>query len=436
MSAEVLLMNKHGIALAADSAITIGNKKKIFNCGDKLFMLSKYHPIGMMIYNKTDFMGIPLEILIKNFRKKLDSTWPKGIDEIKDDFINSLKHLDQSNYDINLFITYAINDAINLLEKLIRDLLPKAISYYNHNPVSIDDFGSYVNNELEEGYNSYIQENNIDYYQNFTDNVEELKKEFLTRYKENVRSIAKSRSDDNYIPHIFNDAENIIIALCIDWFFRQYGRKPYYAGIVIAGYGEDKLYPSCTSFKLYGIYHDEFIITDDEYFNINNDNIQYIKPFAQEDVMNCYINGIDDRFLSCIRDAIMSYIPPKDEKEISDIIKQDIIEKVKNAIGEKSYKDFYNPFVQLINSMPKSELAMIAENLVNLTSFRRKVAYDELLSETVGGPIDVAVISRGDGFVWIKRKFYFEKEYNHHYFARYYMKERIEGDGNGGSKEQ
>jgi len=28
--------------------------------------------------------------------------------------------------------------------------------------------------------------------------------------------------------------------------------------------------------------------------------------------------------------------------------------------------------------------------------------------ETVGGPIDVAVLSKGDGFVWIKRKSYFD----------------------------
>ena len=40
--------------------------------------------------------------------------------------------------------------------------------------------------------------------------------------------------------------------------------------------------------------------------------------------------------------------------------------------------------------------------------------------ETVGGPIDVAVISKGDGFVWIKRKHYFDRELNQHFFANYY----------------
>jgi hypothetical protein len=43
-------------------------------------------------------------------------------------------------------------------------------------------------------------------------------------------------------------------------------------------------------------------------------------------------------------------------------------------------------------------------------------------AETVGGPIDVAVISKGDGFVWIKRKHYFKAELNHQFFKNYYIR--------------
>ena len=40
--------------------------------------------------------------------------------------------------------------------------------------------------------------------------------------------------------------------------------------------------------------------------------------------------------------------------------------------------------------------------------------------ETVGGPVDVAVISKGDGFIWINRKHYFKPEFNPHFFDHYY----------------
>jgi len=33
-------------------------------------------------------------------------------------------------------------------------------------------------------------------------------------------------------------------------------------------------------------------------------------------------------------------------------------------------------------------------------------------AETVGGPVDVAVISKGDGLIWMKRKHYFEPGLN------------------------
>ena len=44
--------------------------------------------------------------------------------------------------------------------------------------------------------------------------------------------------------------------------------------------------------------------------------------------------------------------------------------------------------------------------------------------ETVGGPIDVAVISKGDGFIWIKRKHYFNKDLNPQFFKNYDMEVR------------
>jgi hypothetical protein len=36
----------------------------------------------------------------------------------------------------------------------------------------------------------------------------------------------------------------------------------------------------------------------------------------------------------------------------------------------------------------------------------------------VGGSVDVAVISKKDGFIWIKRKHYFQPDKNYHFFNR------------------
>jgi hypothetical protein len=71
----------------------------------------------------------------------------------------------------------------------------------------------------------------------------------------------------------------------------------------------------------------------------------------------------------------------------------------------------------LVDSAPaqEDELAVMAETLVSLTSFKRKMSRD---AETVGGDIDVAVISKGDGYIWVKRKHYFPPELNLRYLKR------------------
>lgn len=75
----------------------------------------------------------------------------------------------------------------------------------------------------------------------------------------------------------------------------------------------------------------------------------------------------------------------------------------------------------MVEFMPKPELAKMAEALVNLTSIKRRVSRG---METVGGPIDVALISQSEGFVWVKRKHYFPPELNPRYAKR------IEGERN------
>ena len=53
-----------------------------------------------------------------------------------------------------------------------------------------------------------------------------------------------------------------------------------------------------------------------------------------------------------------------------------------------------NPIYRAIASLPKRELGETAASLIKLNSFQQKVMHS---IETVGGPIDVAVITRNGG---------------------------------------
>ena len=74
MTSEVVVMNRMGIALAADSVVSIyanGVQKKRHDSVAKLFMMSERHPVGIMIYNDPSLLGVPWETIIKLFRRQL-----------------------------------------------------------------------------------------------------------------------------------------------------------------------------------------------------------------------------------------------------------------------------------------------------------------------------------------------------------------------------
>ena len=93
MTAIVGVLNSQGIAIAADSAVTVSgnNVKKVYNRSNKIFTLSKFHPIGISIYNRADYMGMPLETIIKMYRKQLKDKSFSTVAEYKNDFLAFLK---------------------------------------------------------------------------------------------------------------------------------------------------------------------------------------------------------------------------------------------------------------------------------------------------------------------------------------------------------
>lgn len=104
MTVEVGILNKQGIALATDSAATIGDGNKFYNTANKLFSLSKFNPVGVMIYNNAEIMEYPAEILIKEYRRKIGG---KSFDHLRDywdGFLSYLKSLFSKNDNSDYFM--------------------------------------------------------------------------------------------------------------------------------------------------------------------------------------------------------------------------------------------------------------------------------------------------------------------------------------------
>ena len=71
MTAEIAVLNRTAVALAAGSATTIVSSRygaKANNNADKLFHLCGTQPVGLMVFGNAEFMDIPLEPIVKGFR--------------------------------------------------------------------------------------------------------------------------------------------------------------------------------------------------------------------------------------------------------------------------------------------------------------------------------------------------------------------------------
>lgn len=87
MSAGICIMNKNAIALAADSAVTVGQHLAIHNSANKLFALSKIAPIGVIIYSNAELMGVPMELIVKQYKSELkNKVFPNLSDYVTDFF--------------------------------------------------------------------------------------------------------------------------------------------------------------------------------------------------------------------------------------------------------------------------------------------------------------------------------------------------------------
>jgi hypothetical protein len=158
-----------------------------------------------------------------------------------------------------------------------------------------------------------------------------------------------------------------------------------------------------------------------------------IIPFAQTDEVYNFLEGIHPDYQTRLENDFQHILSKATEIVTDEIRGLDDAEKKRareavadnlkaefNAYREKLREfrsDQYSmPILQVLDGTPKDQLASMAEALVNLTSFKRRVS---MQAETVGGPIDVALISKGDGLVWVKRKHYFPADLNHQFFSRY-----------------
>lgn len=415
MTAIVAVLNKHAVAVAADSAVTMGDTHKVVNSANKIFTLSKYHPVAVMTYSNAAFMGVPWDIIIKEYRKELAKNSFEKLKDYVDDFITFLHK--------RLFFCD---------EETQRDYLK----------LLLDSFVKICRDELSR-QNGFAAEELT---------TEQLKEKFIS-YKEHHRNDEKCSNSEHYAYDEFKkqyyalvkeyssqNGVNLSDELC-EAFFCYLSAKletPMNTGLVFVGYGENEIYPSLyplnVSLAVDGRLR--YYIDKDRIVEISDHGCATsIVPFAQIDVTQTIVRGINPTFRHILYDVISDTVSnllriianhlTKDDSTaamapvIQGLDTSSITKIAIQTIQQQMFNCYTEPLLQTVIGLDKEDMANMAESFIALTSLVRRMQPRE---ETVGGPVDVAVISKGDGFVWINRKHYFKPELNATFFQNYFRK--------------
>ncbi len=425
MTAEIAVMNEEAVALAADSAVS---GPKVFTSANKIFALSKHHPVAIMVNDSARFLGVPWETIIKSYRAQLGE---RSFLTVREQAANFLGFFDRPN---PLFPTAA---QVDCNEKLFARFFEAIFATITSKlEQRIDEGESLTRRKIELQVSAAV----LDVHRILKEepNTPSLPDDHSARVVTAYESAIDRAIEDTFqkLPLSVKTREHLQeIAGALVSIRRPNPLCPWHSGLVIAGFGSDEHFPSLYSFDLDTIALNRLKYSEGPATRIGPEGTPaVVRAFAQREQVATFMEGID----GTIADAVTAYwrlrLPAlvaevADKAGFDDTAKKKLGDDMKEwcettaGIFEDVLKErrraVYGPIIRVVAMMPKDELAAMAESLVNLSSFKRKVTEE---AETVGGPIDVAVISKGDGLIWVKRKHYFEPELNQQFFANYYRK--------------
>lgn len=414
MSAVVGILNTQAIAIAADSAVSINGK--IYNRALKIFTLSKYHPVGVMIYSSATFMQTPWETIIKMYRAQLKEKSFDTLKEYVDDFKtyihgqNFFQNEDvQKDYLLSSLLYPLYTNIYNRAEAIVTDALPITTA---------------INQECD----SLVASWSVDY--GLCDEFDDFKIEQFNIYLGDSFETSVTGFFDARGIVITEELKEKLKTIAVG-IIRNQEQFTYYTGLVFVGFGNNQIFPSLISANIHFGVQNRLKFYETDSVSITHDMGGAIRPFAQTDAMNTILRGIAPNLDNIYAENMKQYIEKYNQRLIGIIepIFPDLATAIKtieideqmqeftDKIQEAKRINYINPLMDAVGSLSKEDLAEMAESLIYLTYLQKKITF---AAEDVGGAVDVAVLSKGDGFVWIKRKHYFKPELNRFFFDNYF----------------
>ena len=423
MTAIVGILNKRGAVMAADSAVTVtnGDRTKIYNTATKIFRMSLENPVGVMIFSSSEFIGTPWDVIFKLYR---DTRGKQSFNTLEEYAKNFVDFLSAENYFSSV--------------KSQKDYFISELSkfYYTIRDEVLDDYQSKIDNMTEEEASEVdsdvilrsMLESKLKYAAELY-SEKGINPEFEDYTIDNLRSYG----NENFKELMeLCEEDSMPIDLRQQWeesFLAYIRSQNYYkgSGIVFVGYGSKDIYPSILPIYISGAFDHRlrYYFDVDSAESVTTDDRAFICPFAQTDVMMTLMKGVapdlfevidsqHEKSMQKVKDDIVGKLAEANvPQDVIDMVVESTLDKIQEEFQKKVLdyiqEEYIDGIIDAVDSFSIDDMANMGESLVSVTNLQRHISSSD---ESVGGPIDVAVITRSEGFIWIKHKDWFRQELN------------------------
>lgn len=340
MTAEVAILNTSAVALAADSALTIGKSgsEKIYNTSNKLFTLSKYYPLGIMVYGNAEFMGIPWETIIKTYRKTIGNSKKPRVLDYAGHFISYLKN--KIPYSKKAESRNVASILYSFFEKIDYELKVKLQRAYENNV------------ELTE---KYTNKTLLEIIKNHNDSFKKLPNSFPARPNDLIKKFKSEYvfvKEDVFDKFKFSKATENSLRQLAGLVLTKQTVSDSFSGVVITGFGCDEIFPSLIDYKIDGIINKNLKIQKGEVVDISDDDVSAtIIPFAQNEMVRRFMEGIDPKYEDYLQGAFVTLMHEFADTMIGEQFKDN--EKVKKKVLDKLQNKVFDLITHSFNEGEK-----------------------------------------------------------------------------------
>ena len=424
MTSEVVLMNRQAVAMAADSAVTISGDRylKTYQSVDKLFPLVDGQPVAVMIYNNAEIMSTPWETVISLYREQARGRALESVEAYAEDFMEFLSGnpdlFPAEHQDTEFFKVVAVVFTV-LAEEFEYQVAKFQQSKAAGGRDQISAIFEFVVGEMHNDYQRCPDDTprgdlscfpsgmSEQVRRRYGAEIDQLLGSLLQMLKNQYPGLSVSESTQSMLREI------AVFAATKDAFFE------HYTGVVFAGFGAREKFPSMRSYLTSSVILGILKRKRDRQANINSESGPVFQPFAQDRMIRTFLTGMDQYLrmfifgetLKLTKDLVTDVVrraPNLTDAQRNAMFKDysennlgHALQAFFRSIDSYQYAVHTRPIFRAINSLPRKELGETAASLIKLNSFQQKVMHSV---ETVGGPIDVAVITRNGGLEWSREK--------------------------------